>query len=467
MAASKPCPARSVLYLWRYLSVTLLVVASMLPACSEQSPPAFSDAGAKCAKWSTSIEREVDLLIVYDTSPAMALGQKNLQGCFPREIEALRSAELDNMLPNLRIGIISADLGMGSYTSSLCNDRGGDQGKLQHKAQVSGCTPPTNPWISFSYDPETKKAVTNIPGFFSTDGSQGVLAVKNAYACISSLGAGGCEFSQPLEAARRALDPQQKINPGFLRNDPPGSGHCVKKSSQTCKTADKDACGADDSCVRQNAKLAILFITAQDDCSASNPQLFDTNNQGLNDPLGPLSTFRCFEFGVTCECSGQPCTRTFSGQRKNCTPKSKNSTYLHRVEDYISFFQNLKLDDHGQPDPSKLIIATISGPFTGTVITEVLAHKPTVKPSCHMGNYTAQPAVRLKALAHALTRKLSSAEVAAIKAKTKNIPHWIDKDGAYQEENFTTICTNNYAPAFELLGERMVDDHVSRCVEWK
>lgn len=413
----------------------MLAVGWIICACSEQSPPASSDAGAKCVKWSTSLEREVDLLIVVDTSPAMALGQKNLQGCFPREIEALRSAELGNMLPNLRIGIISADLGMGTYTytSSLCNDRGGDQGKLQHKAQVSGCTPPTDPWIEYTYDPQTKTALTNIPGA-STDPNMAIQAVKNAYACISNLGIKGCEFSQPLEAARQALDPQQKINPGFLR---------------------------------QNAKLAVLFITNQDDCSASNPQLFDTKNQGINDPLGPLSTFRCFEFGVTCECSGQLCTRTFSGQRKNCAPQSKNSTYLHKVEDYISFFRNLKLDDHGQPDPSKLIVAAISGPFAGTVDTEMQAHKPTLKPSCQMGNYTAQPAVRLKALAHALTRELSSADVAAIKAKTKNIPHWIDKDGAYQEENFTTICTNNYAPAFELLGERMVGDPVPRCVEWK
>jgi len=123
------------------------------------------------------VDRDVDLLFVIDNSQDLALGQKNLQDSFPKLIQALRSPRLGKMIPNLRIGIISTDLGIGKYTSPGCNATGGDNGKLQNKARWQGCSPPTDPWISFSYDPKTKKASTNIAGFTSTDAEKGIQAV--------------------------------------------------------------------------------------------------------------------------------------------------------------------------------------------------------------------------------------------------------------------------------------------------
>ena len=410
--------------------ILLLTAVWALFGCSdaddgERLPPGSQKS---CVMRPLFLDKDVDLLLVMDNSQSMALGQANLQKNFPKLIEALRTPKLGNVIPNVRIGIVSPDLGIGKYNSSGCNATGGDKGKLHNKAQVAGCTPPTDPWISFTYDPKTKKAVTNIPGFLSTDTNKGIQAVKNAFACIGSIGIDGCGFEQTIQSARRALDPTYNTNPGFLRND-------LKKN--------------------QDALLAVVFITDEDDCSASDAQLFDPQNTGLTDPLGPWTSFRCFEFGVTCDCGGKPCTRTTTGVRTNCAPASA-SLYLHKIEDYVTFFQGLKKTRDGKPNPARVIMAAIAGPFTGTVQTEMVANIPNLKPSCYLGNATADPAVRIKALVHAFARELSLKDVAAIKAKTKNIPHWIDK-GVYKEENFNTICTNDFAPALERLGERIGD----------
>ena len=42
----------------------------------------------------------------------------------------------------------------------------------------------------------------------------------------------------------------------------------------------------------------MIFIQDEDDCSTRDPQMFDTSQTSPSDPLGPLSSFRCFEFGV-------------------------------------------------------------------------------------------------------------------------------------------------------------------------
>jgi len=97
----------------------------------------------------------------------------------------------------------------------------------------------------------------------------------------------------------------------------------------------------------------IVFITNEDDCSARDPQIYDTKNAGLNDPLGPWTSFRCFEFGVTCTCNGGTCTRDFTGVRTHCTPPhtdhasglNSSYAYLTWLEDDISFFKNLKRED--------------------------------------------------------------------------------------------------------------------------
>ncbi|MBW2735272.1 MAG: hypothetical protein JRH20_23050, partial [Deltaproteobacteria bacterium] len=218
------------------------------------------------------LTRAVDILFVIDNSGSMNQEQAKLSVNFGALLDML---QVDNReLPNLHIGVVSTDLGAGNYTSiPSCEAISGDRGALQSMARVPGCPTPTDPWISYN------KGTHNVGGC-AGDAMQ---CVKDAFRCISTLGIEGCGFEMPLESARRAVDPMLNTNPGFLRD---------------------------------NALLAVIFLTDEDDCSAAKAQLFDPSQNGLSDPLGPLTSFRCFEFGIQCDIND----RNTPGPRQGCVP---------------------------------------------------------------------------------------------------------------------------------------------------
>ncbi len=305
---------------------------------------------------------DVDVLFVVDNSGSMIHEQKNLAQNFPKFITKLEQAKL-----NYRVGVISTDLGAGSYKLPSCEVPGGDGGKLQNTARKAGCTPPKDPWIS------RNKGVTNVPGG----------DVSAAFSCIAELGAAGCGFEQPLEATRRGLDPAVNANPGFLR----------KKSA-----------------------LALVYISDEDDCSARGAALYDPSQQGLSDPLGPLTSFRCFEFGVTCTCPGQAaCDRKTMGPRTNCVP-AKNKL-MHSVSDYVGFLKKLR-------PGGEIIVSAITGP-ADKVEVHATGTYPMLKPSCKSPMGQAVPAVRLASLVKSFGKRGS----------------------------LTSICSADFSPALSKLGD--------------
>lgn len=326
----------------------------------------------------TRLEKDVDILFVIDNSVSMASEQKNLARNFPRLIEALRTDKLAGMIPNVHIGVVSTDLGAGNFTVlQHCETPGGDAGRLQNKPRIAGCTPPKDAWISYV------EGKTNIPA-----GAQDpVERVKEAFSCIAELGTTGCGFEQPLEAARKALDPKLNANPGFLRKD---------------------------------AYLAIVLITDEDDCSSKKPQLYDPNPASFS-TLGPSLDFRCFEYGVQCDVNGQQ-----PGTRTNCRP---GFDWLHDVDGYVEFFKGLK-------PPGRVIFSVIAGP-TDEVRVISTAQGAEVAKSCRFGNDAeAVPAIRIKAVSDAF-----------------------DTRG-----QFSTICTGDFGPALERLGELIVAN-LHNCIE--
>ena len=378
-----------------------------------------------CYKQPMFLDKDVDILFVVDNSNSMDHEQKNLKQNFPKLIDALRSNKLGGKLPNVRIGVISTDLGAGKYNLPSCELTGGDAGKLWNKPQIAGCQAPKDKWIEYN---DGKHNITGATG-------DPITAVKSAFQCIAQIGLQGCGFEQTLESSRRALDPALNVNPGFLRNDP--------KSGK-------------------DALLAVVYITDEDDCSAAKDTLYDPAQQGLTDPLGPLTSFRCFEFGVTCQCNGgQKCDRTTTGPRKNCVPGG--SEYMKKVEDYITFFRNLKKTADGKPNPDRVIMAAIAG-STLRVEVGVDGTNPTLKPSCQTAEGFAVPGIRIQAVVHAFARQLTGKELAEVKQKKTNIPYWIDKSGLYREENFTTICTPDFSPALKRIGERIVASLGTMCL---
>jgi hypothetical protein len=350
-----------------------------------------------------SIEREMDILIVLDTSPAaqQVWSGWRAQATSPwsRLIDALKTPKLNNKIPNVHIGVVSADLGAGSYSSILGCKPGGDGAKLQRAPRAVGCVPPKNPWIAYI------QGVTNIDNPAVKDPIE---RVSKALECVADLGAGGCTFSQPLEAARRALDPKLNLNPGFLR---------------------------------KNTFLSLLFITAGDDCSAAKTQLFDPAQTQLSDPLGPLSTYRCFEFGVSCDCSGGGCTRTTTGPRTSCKP---SVGWLHKVEDYVTFFKGL------QP-PGRVIASVVSGP-TDLVDVQLENGLPILRPSCQTSTGAGTPAIRLEAF------------VAALKASGNKGYFNVGTDFTQTQTVPASICSKDFSPTVRMLNKWIVSSLGGPCV---
>jgi hypothetical protein len=314
---------------------------------------------------------KLDLLFVIDDSSSMSEEQTALADAFEAFVLALRGAlrssnpDLGTVNLDLRIGVVSTDLGAGDRRDvpTCLSPKGG---ALLTEARIPGCPRPLDPWIGLLAD-----GTTNVPG-----GSADPLRrAAESFACISQLGTLGCGFEQPLEAARRALDP-----------DGPGS-----------------------SFLRADAALALVLISDEDDCSAVAPEaLFDP------DPklLGPLTSFRCAEFGLSCINDRQP------GVRTGCVP---DKDWLHKVEDYVAFFKAAR--------PGKLFFAALAGP-PGPVVVGLEKGDPMLQPSCYSALGSAVPALRLKAVADGLPASF-----------------------------FASIC-DGFVPSFQTIASRIVDTSI-------
>jgi hypothetical protein len=181
----------------------------------------------------------------------------------------------------------------------------------------------------------------------------------STFSCLAELGTNGCGFEQQLEALRKALDVSETPeNDGFVRED---------------------------------ALLVVVLVTDEDDCSAAQPDIIfnpDPSENRIDSSLGFLHSFRCFEFGVTCDVND----RQIMGPRNDCAPREDDQALLHPVSHYVEFLIGLK-------DPGRILVAALAGPVNDQVIVQKDAqNRPEVKPSCvDTSAEGAIPGVRLKA----------------------------------------------------------------------
>ena len=287
-----------------------------------------------------SQNRNVDILFVIDNSHSMKEEQESLARNFVNFINVLNTIE--GGLPNIHLGVVSSDLGIGGWTSDQCHDEG-DNGLLLSTARDTGCSPPDGAFISDVV----------LPGGARDKNYTGTLA--STFSCIAKLGITGCGVEQHLESMKLALDGSRLENQGFLRKD---------------------------------AYLAVIILADEDDCSAHNPEVIfnpSASLDHLNSEFGPFNSYRCTEFGVLC--NGTTLSRS-AADYENCTPRT--DSLINDPNKYFEFLRGLK------GNPSLLIGAVIGGNTTpfGVGLTERMA--PNLKPSCQSSNGTADPGVRLK-----------------------------------------------------------------------
>ena len=229
-----------------------------------------------------------------DNSPSMDPKQQALANNFPKMIAALE--KLHGGLPDVHIGVVSSNMGAGNGAmGGNCGNGLGDRGLLwgndpnDMTASVAdgsaAATDPNQPlitsgcglnigqrWIEDIQDPNGTGRIRN----YSTANN---LQLQDVFSCLAkAVGVRGCGQEHQLQATRVALIPQTGINDanrGFLRD---------------------------------NAKLAIVLITDEDDCSASNvnsqnDDMFNMQTPGKRD-VGDTTSLRCAARGHLC--GGQP-----------------------------------------------------------------------------------------------------------------------------------------------------------------
>ncbi len=392
----------------------LLVLQASLVGCENSRPihQGWPPDGGAPLLFSQSHQTEVDLLFVIDNSSSMEGVQAVLRSN-PFFMAALKSAV--GGIPDLHLGVISTDVGTGSPSGTGCEEAG-DAGFLL----TGTCTNPVGaPYIvdvaatgcdilradngntCLDHNCDQTHCAHEPSTTFSVDSTTGCPRCRNytgeslgdVFGCISSLGTVGCDFEQPLESMRLALTPDNAHNEGFLR---------------------------------ESSVLAIVLITDEDDCSAKDDLIFDPEDAAPDGPLGPFTSFRCFEQGVTCDVND----RFATGPRHHCVAREDSASLLHPLSRYVDFLDSIK-------DRELVSVTVLGGPvipsadgdgFDAEVELD-LDQNPLLQWSCSLPGGGGVPGIRLHAFAAAFH------EPAALDT-------WA----------YTSICSGDLAPSLAGIG---------------
>ncbi|HET9988767.1 MAG TPA: hypothetical protein VFQ65_09605, partial [Kofleriaceae bacterium] len=330
--------------------------------------------------------------------PSMLDKQTNLKANFPNFINVLNT--IQGGLPDVHIGVVTSDLGTsgadGMNAPAIPGSVGGCSSTGKGGAlQTYGTTLVTGKYISDA--PPTTMGGMRMTNYTGT--------LSDAFKAIASAGAAGCGFEQHIEAAKRALQPSNTANAGFLRSD---------------------------------AFLAVIIIADEDDCSMNHSTLLTSDTS----QLGPLQSFRCTRYGITCDTGGSTSDAMNQIGPKSLCHSNESGQYLTKIADYVTFFKGLKPDDS-----SKVIMAAISG-VTTPVETELRAPN---------GSSTAIPA-----LAHSCTYTdpSNSPEVADPAIRIHEL-----LDGFPNRSTFSTICQQDLSGGLVLIAQLLKTALGSPCID--
>jgi hypothetical protein len=253
------------------ISVAHTEAASGLPL----PPPGVCTRGKVCIQAEQGTDK-VDLLFMIDNSNSMKEEQAALLEQIPVLIEALSSGDVDGdgtpefgAMHDLHVGAVTSDMGLVGV-GGVDNCTGfGDDGLLQHtpRPEVQDCARSYPTFLSFS------PASAQAPKDFAHD-----------FACIATVGTGGCGFEQQLEAPLKALSPsfvpqhEEDLYPKFLAdmNGLGSTGHGDTENAGFLRTDPKQGLPV----------LGIILITDEEDgSSADTHHLIPPTYLDPSDPL--------------------------------------------------------------------------------------------------------------------------------------------------------------------------------------
>lgn len=320
------------------------------------------------------LRRAVDILFVVDNSGSMGGEQSTLAESFGAFVDVLEAQQVG---ANYRIGVTTtaADSSLGYRT---CRDRLSDfifeWEHGTHDERQRGCLDHCvyedlvldQPWV------EKSEGVTNLPAGVD---------LAAALQCIGPPGINGPGWEQPLEAMYRVIEDNPS---GFLRED---------------------------------ALLAVIFLTDEADCSAPQENHFELQSGASgpifwSDPLAATSG-ACWNAGVTCE--GGPgvwddCFAVDKGWDGFPTDDPNGSVLYPRTR-YTDALVELSLARQAAGNNGQILLAAIEGvpldyPMTGIPlyqdsVFEDFNTEYGIGPPCNVGTESldeppALPDVRLR-----------------------------------------------------------------------
>ncbi|HEY3356344.1 MAG TPA: hypothetical protein VGQ83_24035 [Polyangia bacterium] len=177
-------------------------------------------------------------------------------------------------------------------------------------------------------------------------------SVDAVFDCYRAVGVNGCGFEHVLGAVRTAVE--------------------------GCATPGGCAQPANEGFLRPDAYLAAVIFTDEDDCTAPpDSAVFDPTQTSLMSELGPLTSYRCFEFGITC--GGADVGRT-AGPRTDCAQGSKDPNPKHQLVPVEALADALKAV---KPQSPRMVYAAVFGGAPAPVAVGLDSQGyPDLQPSC-------------------------------------------------------------------------------------
>jgi hypothetical protein len=275
---------------------------------------------------------KVDVLFMIDNSAGMEPKTWQLQSAFSSLLAVFDGLAQQGTPLDLHIGVVTSDYGAGTGNAPGCGaSPGGQAGRLQAVGAFASasCMPPSGAnFIRYDYG----TMANNLPAG---------LDFAQTFTCMASVDGvtgSGCGFEHQLESVRAALGDNLPGNAGFLRDD---------------------------------ALLAVFFLTDEDDCSA--PPVTDLFDKALVAQYGYEDSYRCTRFGILCD-GKQPPYGVPSAQLRNCVPAPNPGSYvdnpgsgpgkLFDVQLYLDFFGAPASAGGRKEYPGDVLLAAIDAPST-------------------------------------------------------------------------------------------------------
>jgi hypothetical protein len=388
--------------------------------------------------------KDVDILFVIDNSGSMGEEQGTLAANFAAFIEVLEDPEVD---ANYRIAVTTTDNGNpycsgttpegGAFVMTSCQDRleqfvfaaGTEAEKdkrveaceehcppefadieLQPTTVADGGAAEARPWL------ERRGGASNLPGDMDT---------VQGFQCFGPQGINGCGFESPLEtmykALRRTFDAEE-TSYGFVRDE---------------------------------ALLAIVFVTDEADCSyqVQHQDIFlpDGDRAFWEDPNAAYPTSAvCWNAGVACEGGpGQYADCWAQDHASNGEPAaSDDDAVLHPLSRYVDLLEDIEYQKRHLDPKQDILVSVIAGVPEGYPDQRIV-YQDSLDPG-FQGDFGIGPGCT------------SSAGEAVPPVRLRELAETMQADG---DPNMFSICQSDYSAALHAIADRIRKNLRPGCVQ--